>query len=226
MLTKNTSKSVITLAAAAMFSLALSTTASNAAEIFSEDWESTGIADGTFDGGAGWAGSAFTLDVNNRGNLLNPNGTGNGWLNPVPSELGEIFATLHSGGTGTADLGAVFVDNLTYTLAFTHFRRDDLAGDSVTARIMTTGGDILASEAFAAVTTTDTYETRTLVWKTNGGTELGQNVRIQFFDANGGPNNIQAGIDNITLTAVPAPAALPAGLMLLGFAAMRRRRTK
>ena len=130
MLTKNTRKSVLTLAAVAIASLALSTTAANAAEIFSEDWESTGIADGTFDGGSGWTGSSFTLDSNTKGNLLNPTGTGSGWLNPVPPALGEIFATLHSGGTGTSDLVDTFDANTTYTLTFTHFARDDQTGDA------------------------------------------------------------------------------------------------
>ncbi len=201
--------------------------------IFSEDFESTGVADGTF-APTDWPTTAFSpLSPVGGGNLLNPPGTGSAWLNPVPAELGEVFAVLHSGATATADLTDTFAPDTTYTLTFTHFRRDDLAGDEVTAKILTAGGLELASADFAAIALTDAYAIRELSYTTSGvGPELGQAIRLQLIDSSGGGNIPQAGIDNISLTASAEDGEIPepATMALLGLAAcglggyVRRRR--
>jgi len=197
--------------------------------VFSEDFEGTGLADGTFTSGS-W-GPQFT----GGSNLLNPAATGPtaAWLNPVPPLLGEIFGTLQAGGTATANLTDAFVDNTTYTLSFTHFKRDDLVGDAVTARIIDANtGSILASNVFPALTTDDTFLTRTLSYTTSGGFELGHAIRLQFYDANGGNNYQQAGIDNISLSAatvavIPEPATMCAlGLAVLGLGGYVRKRRR
>lgn len=54
-------------------------------------------------------------------------------------------------------------------------------------------------------------------------------ILIQINDPNNGgspANNRNVGLSELTIVAVPTPAALPAGLALLGLVAMRRRRVK
>ena len=101
--------------------------------------------------GTTWPNTDFALSGGT--NLLKP-AEGSAWLSSMPAELDTTFAVLHSGTTATVDLGDTFAANTTYALCFTQFRRDDLAGDEITAKILTTGGTELASETFAAVTTT------------------------------------------------------------------------
>ena len=203
--------------------------------IFTEDFESwDGVTDAVGGGADGvftattWPGAAFTLS--GAANLMRPSAT-SAWLSPLPlapePELDSTFAVLHSGVTATADLGNVFVDNTEYTLSFTHFRRDDLTGEAVTAQIMTTGGTVLASIPFGAVPTTDTYETRSVVFATGGGPEVGENIRIRLFDGDAG-NTIffQAGIDNITLDATPIPEPTRAALLGIGGLVLLTRRRR
>jgi len=205
----------------------------NAGTIFSEDFEGwDGTTDVVSGGGNGiftattWGNlTSFTHTADT--NLLRPSGS-SAWLNPVPAALGTTFAMMHSSNTATADLTDTFADNTTYTLTFTHFRRDDVAGDSVTAQIMN-GASVLATDTWAAVTATDTYETRTVSWTTNGGGEVGQNIRIQLIDASGGGVTPQAGIDNIDLdaTLIPEPSTFAlAAIGLLGLLACGRRRRR
>ena len=52
----------------------------------------------------------------------------------------------------------------------------------------------------------------------------GTRTTLRFTDTSIGTNSFDAMLDNITLAEVPAPAALPAGLALVGLLAARRRR--
>ena len=205
--------------------------------LFSEDFEGTGVADGAFALNH-WPGTAFTGSGGTAGitgNILNPAGTGNAWLNPVPPALGEIFGVLHSGATQTADLTETFAADATYTFEFTQFRRDDLAGDVVTAKILTTGGLELASADFAAIALTDVYAIRELTYTTSGvGPELGQAIRLQLIDSSGGGTIPQVGIDNIFLSAtttvgveIPEPSTFALWCLgVLGLRCYRRRRPR
>ena len=171
--------------------------------IFSEDFESANISDGQFDSGF-WG--QFT-DRSGGLNQLNPAATGDtaAWLNPVPPALGDVFATIHSLGSAAITLGDTYVAGTTYTLQFTHFRRDDIPGDDITARILTGTGTELAAMTFSAVASTDTYETRTISYTVAAGSpEIGETIRIQFLDPTNNSNPPQAGIDNISLTASTA----------------------
>ena len=221
-----------TLGLAVFGGFILCAASANAATIYSEDFEalstinggniaSDGVSSYTL---AGWAETSDFTFLGEGANLLRPGPSGNGWLSPMPSELGTTFATLHAGTTATIDLDEVFLANTTYTLTFTNFRRDDTGGSGITGRIATASGN-LASVAFGSVDTTDTFLTRTVSWTTTeSGSEVGEFIRIQFLD-NGPGSWQQAGIDNVllTATAIPEPsAALLGGLGLL--ALLRRRR--
>ena len=229
-------RSVLNLVAAAMVTLAFTATSANGAMIYSEDFELINLGDAdVLDGGAAgvftgstWPNTDFVLS--GAVNLLKPAG-GSAWLSPVPAALDTTFAALHSGVTATVDLSDTFDANTTYTLTFTQFRRDDIAGDEVTAKILTTGGTELASQTFATVAATDTFLTRTLVFDTaDNAAGNGQAIRLQLIDSSGGTVTPQAMVDNISLDAsanptAPEPStAVLAGLALAGLALGRGRR--
>ncbi|MGJ3243806.1 MAG: PEP-CTERM sorting domain-containing protein [Opitutales bacterium] len=191
--------------------------------VFSENFESTGVADDAFTNDwDGPNGTPFSL-TSGSGHLLNPAGTGNAWLNPVPSALGEIFAALHSGGTAEANTGQTFTAGLEYTLTFTQFRRDDWSGNPVEASIGDSDGP-LASVDFPAVTATDTFITRTVDY-TATIEDAGRDIFLRFVDSDGGTSLNQVAMDNIELTAVPEPASGTTALIgLSGLIALAMRR--
>lgn len=173
----------------------------NAAVIYSQNFESTGVTDGAFV--SGWTTTGFTFGTNN-GYLLNPTGSGSVWLNPVPAELGNIFATLPQGALATGNTGQKFVAGQAYELTFTHFRRDDTSGLGVIASI---GNSTVAlsSTNFSAVTATDTFLTRTVNYTATVG-DAGQDIFIRLGQTGTLSNSLQAGIDNIALATVPEPS--------------------
>lgn len=182
---------------------------STAATLYQEGFEELQPSDpdvvdggtaGIFTGATWPTAPAFTLSGG--ANLLKPTTSGSPWLDPVPAALDTTFAVLHSGISATITLTETFANNATYELSFTHFSRDDtgiVSPDAITAKILAADDTELTSQEFPAVTTTDTYETRTLSWTTASGSEVGQAIRIQFLDANGGTTLQQAAIDNILL---------------------------
>ena len=206
---------------AAMGSLALAADSANAIVIFTEDFEdSLAPSDNLVNN---WPSTDFSTVSNmfEAGIDLASNTDG--------TTLGDHFGLSTNGGEATADLGSAlsltFADNTTYTLDFTHFGRDGLGGDAVTATIMTAGGSILKTVTFALVDPGD-LEIRTLSYSTSGGAEVSEGIQIRFAASTAGFGN-QAGIDNIVLdeTAIPEPSAA-ALLGLGGLALIRRRRRR
>ena len=204
----------------AMTIVILTTTSASAVEIFSEDFEGTINSgdpgtntrpDGVFSGyTSGWLNTPFT----GNGNSIKP-AAGSAWLNPVPAALGTTFGTLWGGSTQTTPVGSNFQAETQYTLSFTHFRRDDLVGDSVTASIMTTGGTTLATQTFGAVANTGEFITREVTYTTGAaGAEIGQGIQLRFTDPNGGTPQQQPGIDNISLDAVDVSGPCSAGSLV------------
>jgi len=138
------------------------------------------------------------------GNVLRPV-VGRAWKAQVPPALGAQFGVLSSGNQ-YMDLNETYQANTLYTLTFTQFRRDNLKGAGVHARLMTTADDRVADVVFDAVAEKDRYVTRTVTFQT--GDEdgcTGQTIRIQLSGL--GARGKQVAIDNIELQAVPAPAA-------------------
>ena len=157
-------------------------------------------ADGTFTK-TGWPNTGFTISQGSA-NTLRP-ASASAWLNPVPQDLGETFGVLHAGASATADVDKAFSANTTYTLTFTQFRRDDLAGAAVTAMILTADGTELTRDTFPAITAKGAVETRKLVYTTSAdGPEIGRNIQLRFVVTTGGGIQQQVGIDNISLDAI------------------------
>lgn len=211
--------------------------------IFEHDFEGI-VGDGNF---VNTWGPEFTppLDANGfvGGHTLNPatSGASANWLSPVPAQLDTSFGVLFAGAATTASGLAPLALDTVYTLSFTQFRRDDIAGTDVRVRIF---GDLLgadpnfifAEDTFAAVTTTDTFVDRSISFTTPGPgsfifqdlVDFGDTIAIDFTGGagNGGAN--QVAIDNIRLTAVavPEPSSAAALFGLGGLVVWRRRRTK
>ncbi len=205
----------------ALSALALFAGSAHAASIYSEDFEGAVFNQGgnTFNTSAGWASTDFTAT----GNLNELSASS---FASHLSGLGNAFGILSRGVTSTADLGINFLDDTTYTFSFEHFRRTNTLGDDLTAEIQTASGTVLATETFAPVTgvaATD-IESRVVSYTTNGGAEVGQEIRLVFIDPSPATNSTnQAGIDNIVLDAVPEPGSL-ALLGLCGLLIARNRR--
>ena len=179
--------------------LALTAASARADVIFSENFENSGLGPGTFNGGFG----AFTI-VTDGQNQLNP-GTGNAWLSPMPPQLGTTFATLFASAVVDANLPQTYEANTTYTLTFTHFRRDDIGADGIGARFMTPALAVAGSQLFPAVQEFDTFVPRTWALTIPSDSPLvGQNIKLRLFSDPATPSNPpQGGIDNIVLTARP-----------------------
>jgi len=207
----------------ALTGFALVAGSANAATIFSEDFENSDTADGTPLFVGQWPSTDFTGAAN--GNELNTaNYFGTAPTVPAAAGLGGAFGIVNRGQTFRTTLtGESFANNTVYTLTFDHFKRNDVDGDAVEARIMTASGLILAETEFAAVTTDGLVVSRQVQWTTDGGVELGQDIRIEFQDPNAGGSSPQAALDNIVLTAVPEPGSL-ALMGLGGLCILRRRR--
>lgn len=188
--------------------------------IWSEDFEGTGINDGSFSITSTWGGTFSGADSSGNGELLNDTSDSSGWLNDPGNVTGNIFATLRNGSIREANTGQVFTDNTLYTLSFTHFRRNDLVGDEARVEITAADGTVLVGQTFASVSSVDTFVTRTIMWTTNGGTEIGQGIFIKAIDPDTEGNTIQAGYDNFSLSALAVPEPSTALLFLLGAAAL------
>ena len=222
---QNRVKSLFALATVAMATLAFTAT-SNAASIYSEDFETSSVTAGGFNTAAGWASTDFTSASSL--NELHA-GTYGTHLSEIDNAFGVIFTA-----TLTADLGINFADNTDYTFSFDQFQRSDQgAGGPVTAQIQTVGGTVLATDDFAAVsgTTATDIANRSVSFSTIGGLEVGQEVRLVFISATG--SAAQVGIDNIVLdetaNAVPEPGSITLALLslsALGLMAIRRRRNR
>jgi len=201
-----------TLLALAALSLLFGT--ANAAIIYSENFENAVLdsGTGTHNTAKGWRSTLF-VSADDLNELSSSDFASH------LSGLGEAFGSIYDGRAVTADLGINFVDNTDYTFSFDHFRRNDIDGAGVRAEILTTSGTVLETEDFDAVTgiTASDIHNRVVTFTTNGGAEVGQEIRLRFFDRSGtGASSNQAGIDNIQLTAVVIPE--PGSLVLLGIA--------
>ena len=100
---KPTFKTTLSLAGL-LIGLSAATSHAATVTIFTEDFEGYSIADGAFSSNLDVLTDGDWTVGSNKGNLLNPAGTGDGWLNPVPAELGTTFAALRQGGWFWQDL--------------------------------------------------------------------------------------------------------------------------
>ena len=217
-------KSTMSLAAA-MGTLALATSA-QAAVIYTENFETSGVADGSpaFNTASGWASTLFT------GGSVNELHAPTYATHLSVSEIGTAFGVIYT-TTLTADLGINFADDTDYTFSFDQFQRSDQvdpgAGGPVTAQIQRADtGAVLATTDFLAVsgvTATD-IANRSVSFSTSGGLEVGQEVRLVFISATA--NTSQVGIDNISLDATAVPEPSTTALLGLGGLALIFRRRK
>jgi len=152
-------------------------------------------------------------------------------LSPTP--LGDKFGVIYGEQSYTTTLSDTFAVGFTYDLSLDHFARLDLAvfgGEAITLEIGydDSGFTALASQTFAATGTTPaTLINRSISWEaTVGHVALDESIVFRLTDPVSNSAPYQAGIDNITLTAIPEPGtyALIAGLLGLSSVMLRRRR--
>lgn len=174
----------------------------HAAVIYSQNFEGAGFVLADNSSVSGW-GTGFTSTAYLY--RLNPAGTGSSWLNPVPTELGTTFAIVARSGTTSVNTGQTFVLGQQYELTFTNFRRDDVDGVGITVSIGDSAGASF-SQNFDAVTTTDTYVTRSFTY-TATASDVGDPIYLRFSALGTASNSFQAGIDNISLATIPEPSA-------------------
>lgn len=243
-----THTSVLTLAAVAMATLAFTAQAVTAAVIYSDsftrtgdlngtapdvapgaetwtstNWETTGtVSSASSNGAAGYlpfapsAGTVYTLsadiDVTSTTHAQHFYGIGfttaihaNPFENPVPAYLFEggsngwdAFAAANNGGVGNVAQGTAPAGAVTYAIEL------DTTAAAWTAKFFVNGGEVASH----------TYVTNPTI----------NYVALGDWHAESGGTD--GSLDNFTLSqvTVPAPAALPAGLGILGLIALRRRR--
>ena len=175
-----------------------------------------------------------------------PSGDNGGWATEVLSTgtdldaslvpaLGDFYGVLYAEQTKTVSVGVTITDGLDYTFSLDHFARAGQApsfgGENIRMQI---GYDnsgsfaLLASQDFAETGTNPaTLITRSISWQATGGSPaLGETMQLRIVDYTANSPAHQAGIDNISLSAVPEPstlALLGAGGLLLAAARMRKR---
>lgn len=143
--------------------------------------------------------------------------TSNGTINAISSRLGINSAGSDDGPSLFDDVNG---DNTGVEETFTFSFDFDVTLESIDFTDF--GGDdeaILTIGAGSPVTITSSDATNPYLI----GTAVSASTSIVLEYNNNGTSN-GWGIETVTITAIPAPAALPAGLALLGFAAARRRR--
>lgn len=194
-----TTKTLAALSAFAFFA-----GSAQAATIYSEDFEGTGISGAGFTGND-WTGTAFSETT-----ALSSNIVGSNYTN---ASVGNAWGVIHSQGGVSADTGQVIADNTTYTLSFDQINRNDVAVEGLTVELFRVdNGATLASGAFAAPAGDSAPQS--IGFTTSGGGEVGQNIGIRFIDTTNNANPPQAGVDNIVLDATLIPE--PTSLSLLG----------
>ncbi len=231
---KNTHNPIAVLAAVA----SLGAGSMQAAVIYSEDFESTGITGtartfGSTWGSTGWAGTsgAGTFPAF-RANLL-----GSGLADPaIAGTIGNTFANVREVVEVSFFLPLAYLDNHTYTFSLDKLRQQTANGgqDPASADLLAVGatisftnaaGDVFASQALSAHTPFDSVSTESLSFTTSGGPEVGQDIVIRIASTDPAVDGRFA-LDNIVLdetAVVPEPsAALLGGLGLLSL--LRRRR--
>jgi len=204
---KNTHNPIAVLAAVA----SLGAGSMQAAVIYSEDFESTGIT-----------GTARTF--------------GSTWGSTGWAAIGNTFANVREVVEVSFFLPLAYLDNHTYTFSLDKLRQQTANGgqDPASADLLAVGatisftnaaGDVFASQALSAHTPFDSVSTESLSFTTSGGPEVGQDIVIRIASTDPAVDGRFA-LDNIVLdetAVVPEPsAALLGGLGLLSL--LRRRR--
>lgn len=232
-------------AIATAMTLCLAAAPTNAAvtTVIDEDFEAPDVTAANSDGftsGAvpsGWVGATNGFGASRRGVVDESHGD----FTDPDGEQAFAFRYTNSGLTSALGEIGVLTAKTLYTVTFDVVldgHSAGTAGSPYSAGLVTFAGGAnradmtsgisdqasLVLDSLSGSYTGTTYETLSFSYLTGDiadGAVIGQDVAVRF----GGATS-SAIIDNVIVTTelVPAPSALPAGLALLGLAAMRRRR--
>lgn len=206
--------------------------------IQNHDFETGGLADGSFSNNPGAVPTGWQLVNSADGNFygyINPDDFSYVGTSGDPGTIGSMdgpnmfyFGSMAEGQGITQTLSSPFEANMNYDLTVAIGVRSGFQFMNGLTMNLYAGAELLAARTLAAADyasalTANTVRDFTLsyVWNDGDLAFVGQSLRIEFLETG---TNAEVDIDNVRLTAIPEPGVLATGAGALALGMMRRRR--